>query len=240
MVLRRARETGALLDRLRYAAASPSPLHHRKLNMPHIDYWFSLVSPWAFLGHQAFLDLAKREGATVAFKPVELGEVFPHTGGLPLPKRHPARQKYRLLELQRWRELRNIPLKIHPKHWPYPVSLANRTIVALADGGADPGPYTKRCFEACWVEDQNCADEAVLAKLLTECGHNPELIIGNAGTGDIQAIYAGHAAQAVEAGVIGSPCYVLNGEVFWGQDRLDLLERALKSERAPFKTDVAM
>ena len=73
-----------------------------------IDYWFSLVSPWAFLGHQAFLDLAKQHGVTVTFKPVELSEVFPHTGGLPLPKRHPARQRYRILELQRWREARGI------------------------------------------------------------------------------------------------------------------------------------
>src|SRR5438105_15729962 len=87
-----------------------------------IDYWFTLASPWAFLGHQAFLDLAKAQNVTVRYKPVPLGEVFPHTGGLPLPKRHPARQRYRILELQRWREARGIALKIHPKHWPLPIA----------------------------------------------------------------------------------------------------------------------
>src|SRR4026209_2526044 len=96
-----------------------------------IDYWFSLVSPWAFLGHQAFLDIAKQHGLTVRFKPVELSEVFPPPGGLPLPKRHPARQRYRILELQRWREARGVALKIHPKHWPLPVATANRSIIPV-------------------------------------------------------------------------------------------------------------
>ena len=205
-----------------------------------IDYWFSLVSPWAFLGHQAFLDLAKQQGATVRFKPVELGEVFPHTGGLPLPKRHPARQRYRILELQRWRELRGIALKISPKHWPYPVTLANRTIVAVAESGADPGPYTKRVFEACWVEDQNCGDEETLGKLLREAGHDADKMLASAKSDAIGAIYGARPQEAVEANVIGSPCYVLDGEVFWGQDRLGLLESALKSGRQAYKVDAAM
>lgn len=205
-----------------------------------IDYYFSLVSPWAFLGHQAFLDLAKAHGASVNFKPVELGEVFPHTGGLPLPKRHPARQRYRILELQRWRELRGIALKIRPKHWPYPVSLANRCIVAVAESGADAGPFTKRAFEACWVEDQNCADEATLAKLLREAGHDGDAMLASAKSDAIGAIYAARPAEAVEKNVIGSPCYVLDGEVFWGQDRLDLLERMLKSGRKAYRMDAEM
>ena len=97
-----------------------------------IDYWFTLASPWAFLGHQPFSISRKQHGVTVRYRPVDLGEVFPHTGGLPLPKRHPARQRYRILELQRWREARGVALKIHPKHWPFPVATANRTIVAVA------------------------------------------------------------------------------------------------------------
>ena len=142
-----------------------------------IDYWFSLVSPWAFLGHQAFLDLAKQHGVTVTFKPVELSEVFPHTGGLPLPKRHPARQRYRILELQRWREARGIPLKIRPKHWPFPVALANRTVTAVAESGADAGPYTGRVFSAVWAQDRDCGDEATLATLLRESGHDADKML---------------------------------------------------------------
>jgi len=205
-----------------------------------IDYWFTLTSPWAFLGHQAFLDLAKAQDVTVRYKPVDLGEVFPHTGGLPLPKRHPARQRYRILELQRWREARGIALKINPKHWPFPVATANRTIVAVAASGADPGPYTRRAFEAIWVEDQDLNEDATLVALLNAAGHDGNAMLASAKSDTIGATYSGYAQAAVEANVIGSPCYVRDGEVFWGQDRLGLLESALKSGRKAYRMDAAM
>lgn len=202
-----------------------------------IDYWFTLASPWAFLGHQPFLDLAKRENVTIRYRPVDLGEVFPHTGGLPLPKRHPARQKYRILELQRWREARGVALRINPKHWPFPAATANRTIIALAESGADPGPYTKRAFEGIWVKDEDLSQEETLVALLNECGHDGAKILAASKSDAIGALYAGYAEQAVAANVIGSPCYVLEGEVFWGQDRLTLLESALKSGRKAYRMD---
>jgi 2-hydroxychromene-2-carboxylate isomerase len=205
-----------------------------------IDYWFTLASPWAFLGHQAFLDLAKQHGATARYRPVDLGEVFPQTGGLPLPKRHPARQRYRILELQRWREARGIALKLHPKHWPFPVATANRTIVAVAESGADPGRYARRAFEGIWVKDEDLAQDATLAALLTECGHDGAKMLAAAKSDAIGALYAGYAQEAVAANVIGSPCYVLDGEVFWGQDRLALLDSALTSGRKAYRMDAAM
>jgi 2-hydroxychromene-2-carboxylate isomerase len=202
-----------------------------------IDYWFTLASPWAFLGHQPFLDLATAHGVTVNYKPVDLGEVFPHTGGLPLPKRHPARQRYRILELQRWREARGVALKIHPKHWPFPVATANRSIVALAQTGADPGRYTRRCFEGIWVEDKDLGQNETLLALLKECGHDGTKILEAAKSDAVGAIYARNAEDAVAANVIGSPCYVLDGEVFWGQDRLPLLESALRNGRKAYRMD---
>jgi 2-hydroxychromene-2-carboxylate isomerase len=204
-----------------------------------VDYWFTLASPWAFLGHQPFLDLAKAHDVAVRYRPVDLGEVFPHTGGLPLPKRHPARQRYRILELQRWREMRGVALKIHPKHWPFPVATANRSIIAVAAAGADPGRYTRRAFEGIWVEDRDLGDEAVLVALLNECGHDGARTLESAKSDATGAIYAAYATAAVEANVIGSPCYVLDGEVFWGQDRLGLLESALKSGRKAYRMDAA-
>ncbi len=202
-----------------------------------IDYWFTLASPWAFFGHQAFLDLAKREGVAIRYKPVSLGEVFSETGGLPLPKRHPARQRYRILELQRWREARGIPLKIHPKHWPLPIALPDRTIVAVAESGADPGAYVRRAFEAIWVEDGDLREDAKLVELLNAAGHDGNAMLASAKSDKIGAIYEARAQEAVEANVIGSPCYVLDGEVFWGQDRLGLLEAALKSGRKAYRMD---
>ncbi len=202
-----------------------------------IDYYFTLASPWAFLGHKPFTDLAKAHGVTINYKPVDLGEVFPHTGGLPLPKRHPARQRYRILELQRWREARGVALKIHPKHWPFPVTTANRTIVAVAQSGADPGPYTQRAFEGVWVKDEDLGQEDTLIALLNACGHDGATMLAAAKSDAVGAIYAKSAEDAVAGTIIGSPCYVLDGEVFWGQDRLGLLESALKSGRKAYRMD---
>src|SRR5689334_14260031 len=133
-----------------------------------VDYYFTLGSPWACLGHKPFLDLAKQYGVTINYKPVDLGEVFPHTGGLPLPKRHPARQKYRILELQRWREARGVALKINPKHGPFPAATANRSVIAVAQTGSDPGAYTQRAFEGVWVKDEDLAQDDKLVALLNE------------------------------------------------------------------------
>jgi 2-hydroxychromene-2-carboxylate isomerase len=205
-----------------------------------VDYYFTLASPWAFLGHRPFLDLAKAHAVTVRYRPVDVGEVFPQTGGLPLPKRHPARQRYRILELQRWREARGVALKIHPKHWPFPVATANRTIVALAECGADPGRYTQRAFEGVWVKDEDLGQDAHLVALLDQCGHDGAKVLAAAKSEAIGALYAQHAQEGVAANVIGSPCYVLDGEVFWGQDRLDLLASALRSGRKAYRMDATI
>jgi len=202
-----------------------------------VDYYFALGSPWACLGHKPFLDLAKQYGVTINYKPVDLGEVFPHTGGLPLPKRHPARQKYRILELQRWREARGVALKINPKHWPFPAATANRSVIAVAQTGSDPGAYTQRAFEGVWVKDEDLAQDDKLVALLNECGHDGAKVIESAKSDAIGKIYADTGTQAVERNVIGSPCYVLDGEVFWGQDRLELLGSALKSGRKAYRMD---
>jgi 2-hydroxychromene-2-carboxylate isomerase len=148
------------------------------------------------LAIRAFLDLGSQHGVTVRYRPVDLGEVFPHTGGLPLPKRHPARQRYRILELQRWREARGIPLKLHPKHWPFPAATVNRTIVAVAESGADPGRYTQRAFEGVWVKDEDLAQDGTLIALLNECGHDGAAMLAAAKSDAIGALYAGYAQEA--------------------------------------------
>ncbi|MBW0004494.1 MAG: 2-hydroxychromene-2-carboxylate isomerase [Hyphomicrobiales bacterium] len=205
--------------------------------MRKIDYWFTLASPWAFLGHDAFNKLANAHGLSIAYKPVFLGEVFKATGGLPLAQRAPARQQYRMLELQRWRELRGIPLKLKPKHWPFDPALADRCVTAIAEAGGDPSGFMRAVWEASWVREEDCGKEATLAELLSRTGHDAKDVLAAAKTEEIGKIYAARAPEAIAAGVFGSPCYVLDGEVFWGQDRLDLLERALATKREAFRVD---
>jgi 2-hydroxychromene-2-carboxylate isomerase len=200
-----------------------------------IDYYFSLVSPWAYIGHAPFMDIVQRHGAEVNFKPVFLGRVFSETGGLPLPQRHPARQRYRLVELQRWREKRGLSFTINPKHWPFDVNLADRTVIAITTTGKSPDAFLRRAFSAVWEEERNLADPLVLSELAEQAGLDSSALMDIATGSTTEAIYALNLENAIAADVFGSPAYVLDGEVFWGQDRLDLLDDALTSGRAPYR-----
>ena len=202
-----------------------------------IDYYFSMASPWAYLGHGTFMDIARRCGASVNYKPVSLGRVFSQTGGLPLPQRHPARQRYRLVELQRWRARRKEPLNLHPKHWPFDVALADRFIIGIVASGKDPDAFMRRAFAGIWAEERNLADPLVVAELTEGTGLDSTSLIEAAGSDMTEAVYALNQENAIEAGVFGSPGYVLDGEVFWGQDRLDFLDEALASGRKPYRPE---
>ena len=198
-----------------------------------ITTYFSLLSPWAYFGHAAFVDLARKYHLAIDYRPVFLGEIFAATGGLPLAQRPQARKDYRILELQRWREKRGITLNIHPKFWPFDVKLADKTVLALMQEGHDPAAFISAAYHACWAQDENLADAATLAKLLESVGLDPNLV-EVAQFDAAQKRYVENVKMAIEAGAFGSPTYIWQGEVFWGQDRLDLLEDALKSGRAAY------
>jgi 2-hydroxychromene-2-carboxylate isomerase len=203
-----------------------------------IDYYFSLVSPWAYIGHGPFMDIVERHGVEINYKPVFLGRVFAETGGLPLAQRHPARQRYRLVELQRWREKRGLSFHLQPKHWPFDVNLADRMVIAIWASGRSPDAFLRRAYAAVWEEERNLGDPLVLAELAEQAGLDSSTLMDIATGSTTEAIYALNLENAVGGDVFGSPAYVLEGEVFWGQDRLDLLDDALTSGRAPFKPDV--
>lgn len=203
-----------------------------------IDYYFSLVSPWAYLGHAKFVALARHHGLTINYCPVNLPDVFAESGGLPLPKRHPARQRYRLLELQRWRVKRDVDLEIHPKFWPFDHQFADRTVLAASLLGHDPAAYLELCFKGVWAHDLNLADQAVLEGLARRAGLDPVALFAAADSEPVIEAYKGNVAKALADNVIGSPCYVRRGEVFWGQDRLELLEDAIISDRPAYTINV--
>jgi 2-hydroxychromene-2-carboxylate isomerase len=203
-----------------------------------IDYYFSLVSPWAYIGHAPFMEIARRHGVEVNYKPVFLGRVFAETGGLPLAQRHPARQRYRMVELQRWRERRGLSFNLKPKYWPFDVNLADRLAIAVAAGGKDPDPFLRRAYAAVWEEERDLADPVVLTELAAQAGLDAASLMDIATGSTTEAIYALNLENAIAGDVFGSPAYVLDGEVFWGQDRLELLDDALASGRAPYSSSV--
>ncbi|NBN64262.1 2-hydroxychromene-2-carboxylate isomerase [Pannonibacter tanglangensis] len=200
-----------------------------------IDYFYTHISPWAYFGHQVFLDLAQQHGIEVRFRPVHLSGVFDASGGLPLARRHPVRQTYRLIELQRWREKRNLPLTIHPRHFPVDPTLADCCAIALAACGGPVAQFSALAFRAIWAEEGDLTDRDTVAGLLSRLDLDPLPILAEAEGETARRTYADNQALAIELGVIGSPCYVLEGEPFWGQDRLDLLADALASGRSPYR-----
>ena len=199
-----------------------------------IEYYFSLVSPWAYIGHAALAEICSRHHARVRYHPVNLSTVFPQSGGLPLLKRHPSRQRYRMLELQRWREKRGLPFHLRPRSWPFDATLADHVAVAITLAQADLELFLPAAYQAVWEEERDLADPAVLTALLRQGGFDAEEMLAAARSDKTASHYAWNAERALDAGVFGSPSYVLEGEVFWGQDRLELLDDALESAREPY------
>lgn len=193
-----------------------------------VDYYFSPQSPWTYLGHERFAQIARAAGAAVRVLPIDLGGVFPVSGGLPLGQRAPQRQAYRLLELRRYSDHLHAPLNLHPKYFPVSGDDASRLIIAvdLNDGADAAMKIGGAIFTAVWVRERNIADAKVLAELLAECGLSPERL-QQSRSPDVQKRYEANTRQAIDAGVFGAPSYVIDGELFWGQDRLDFVERKL-------------
>jgi 2-hydroxychromene-2-carboxylate isomerase len=193
-----------------------------------IDYYFTPQSPWAYLGHDRFVRMASAAGAAVRVLPVDFGKVFPLSGGLPLGQRAPQRQAYRLVELQRFSEHLQIPLNRQPKFFPVGGDPAARLITAV-DRHDGPAAALKLCgaiFRAVWAKERDIASDEVLADILLASGGDAARM-AQAKAPEIQQLYETHTQQAIDAGVFGAPSYVVDGEIFWGQDRLDYLGRRL-------------
>ena len=194
-----------------------------------IDYFLAPQSPWTYLGHARFMRIAAQAGATVRVLPVDLGgKIFPVSGGLPLGQRPAQRQAYRLVELARFRDFLGLPLNLKPKHFPVPGDDAARLIIAVdqVDGAAAALRLTGAVLTAVWAQERDIASAATRAELLAECGLAAQRA-DDAKSPEVHAAYERNTQQAIDAGVFGAPSYVVDGEIFWGQDRLELLQRRL-------------
>lgn len=201
--------------------------------MTHIDYYFTASSPWTYLGHAAIRAVAERHGARLDAKPVLIGGVWEVSGAVPLPQRTATRQRYRFIELQRYAELRGMPIVYKPR--PIDPSLADLCAAAIVLEGGNPLDYIARVLAARWAEDRDIGDEAVIASLLSDSGFDPAAVLDRARGDAAAALRKKNTEEAIAADAIGVPAYVLNGEVFWGQDRIDLLDRALVTGRSPYR-----
>jgi len=191
----------------------------------HVDYYVSLMSPWTFLGAQRIEAITARHGATMTIWPVDFGTIFPASGGLPLPKRAPQRQAYRMMELKRWREYLDIPLTLQPRFFPCNELPAANCVIALREQGrgADAIRLAHAVLRGVWMEERDVGDIPTLSTMLGEVGLDAEAVLAASRAADIVQRRETDTKCALDRGVFGAPSYVIDQEIFWGQDRLPIL-----------------
>jgi carboxymethylenebutenolidase len=196
----------------------------------HVDYYASLNSPWTHLGAARIEAMCAQHGASLRIWPVDFGTIFAGSGGLPLPKRSPQRQAYRMQELVRWRDFTGIPINLQPKHFPTSEALSSACCIALREtvGDAPAIRLAHRVLKAIWEEELNPAEEAVLARLIGECGLDAAQVMALGAEPRWTERKAADTQAALARGVFGAPSYVIGEEIFWGQDRLDFVQRRLE------------
>ncbi len=194
-----------------------------------IDYYATLISPWTYLGSQRFEQIVKNYGAKVRIFPVDFGVVFAATGGLPLAKRAPERQRYRLMELERWRKHLGVPLHVHPKFFPANEALAAGCawVLKLEQSEESALALSHAVLRAVWAEEKNIADPATLKEIIAGLGFDAVAVMAKGAAPEIAERRKQESEAAIARGVFGAPSFVYNDELFWGQDRLEFLDRAL-------------
>lgn len=198
--------------------------------MAHIDYYFGTQSPWTYLAGDRLEQIAARHGAQITYKPLDLLQLFDRTGGVRPANRHPSRMDYRGQELARWSQHLGMPLNLKPAFWPVNAAPSSYAVIAAAQaGGGDLAGLVQGFVRAVWAEDLDIADDGVIRDKLAAAGFDPDL--ANSGLFVGAQRYERNLEDAVEAGVFGAPFYIVreSGERFWGQDRLEFMDRHLAS-----------
>ncbi|MEM1378793.1 MAG: 2-hydroxychromene-2-carboxylate isomerase, partial [Pseudomonadota bacterium] len=193
------------------------------------------ASPFVYLGHEAICAVAEKHGVKLHPKPVHLPRVWANSGSVPLGERTPLRQRYRLLEIERLAHWRGLRVNPKPAHFPVDPTLADKCVIALIDMGANPLAFMGDVFAAVWANERNISDETFLKELLASHGHDAEAVLAAANSDAVEATRQSNTVEAIAADAAGVPSYVVDGEVFWGQDRIEHIDHMLTSGRAPIR-----
>ncbi|MHA3913667.1 DsbA family protein [Halovulum sp. GXIMD14793] len=199
--------------------------------MTLIDYFFTPLSPFTYLAGQRLEEIADRHGAEIAYKPFIIAELGKHTGFVPLAERHPNRIANRAQDLTRIADKTGLPFTLSPAYWPSnPVPASTAIIAAAKDGSGDMGALCHGIMRTTWAEEKDIAQDDVIADCLEAAGFDRSLATSGMLSG-VETLER-YTNEALERGVFGSPTYIVGTEVFWGQDRLDYLDRYLTSTAA--------
>jgi len=202
---------------------------------PVLQIFYGISSPWAYLGAPRAIAIANRNGADAILRPIRVIEA---NGGIPLRSRPNARQVYHEVELDRWRRFLGIPLNLRPKFYPCrTIELAAQAVIAIQKAGLDAPSFSFAVQRALWAEDRDIADMDTLRTIArATIGENAVGFVVDPQPAAVVAEWEGNLAEAERIGIFGTPTYVIDGELFWGQDRLDFVDRTLKAQAGAEKS----
>ena len=203
-----------------------------------LDCYYSLSSPWMYFAGPQLQDLVRRHHVQLVLKPYDFQAVVPLTGGIPLKTRPEPRRSYHALELARWRDYLQMPLNLEPRHYPKGAPTDpnwNKSpgwmVIAAQMQGLDAFVLSHALLRALWVEERDPSQPEVRIAVANENGYDGVALQKLEQAQPVQAEYGVFTREAVERGIFGAPIFVLDGERFWGQDRLPFVDRALDKLR---------
>lgn len=196
-----------------------------------IDAFYWIHSDWAYFGGPRLKAMGEHHGLKVNHRPVDLATVYSRTGGIKLPYRSKERKDYRLLEMRRFREILGMPINLEPKHFCVTGHLPSWFVIAAEALGHEVADLSQGIMRAIWVEDRNAEDAGTLVSIANDMGLDGQEILKSAQDGRTELTYMKYTNEAIEKGVFGAPFYFFRGEAFWGQDRLDMLDRTIEKAR---------
>lgn len=205
--------------------------------MIEVSCFYSLSSPWAYFAGPRMVDIARRHKARLILKPYDFQKVVPQTGGIPIRTRPEARRTYHTLELDRWRKYLGMPMQLQPKYYPEVVTDPDWNkrpgwmVIAAQARGLDAPRLSHALLRALWAEDRDTAQPEVRIAIANEHGMDGAALHAAETAPEVRSLYQRYTEEAVAQGIFGAPIFVLDGERFWGQDRLDFLDRALDAKR---------
>jgi 2-hydroxychromene-2-carboxylate isomerase len=192
-----------------------------------IEYFYSLSSPWAYLGGPRLAATAARFKLPIEHRPIT---VLEENGGIRLRTRPDARQRYHALELDRWRTFLGMKLNLQPRFYPTDPKPASMLVIAARLLGFDPTGLSHALLRALWAEEPDYADDATLARIADAAGFDGSALLAASRRADAEALWQANRAEAIDRGMFGTPNYLWRGEIFWGQDRLEFLARAIERD----------
>jgi 2-hydroxychromene-2-carboxylate isomerase len=198
-----------------------------------IDFYFSFISLYTYIGYEAFQALVQKYDLEVTYKPIDLHAIFTAGGGLPVSKRPPQRQAYRFVEMQRWAIARNIPLVLKPKHHPSNPEIGHRMLLAAMSNGEDIRQFVGNALKILWVDDLNIEDPQVMVAAANRSDLDGHALLEQSKDPSIQLQIDRLTQEGVDRQVFGTPFFFYEDEPFWGQDRLDMLEELITTNRQP-------